>query len=106
MNIYIHMCAYTHTHTHSHTGTRAGGIPDLIDEREEKQTGYLVPPGDTDTISKCVNEIAANQDKMREMGARGRIEAERYFSPLYIYMYTYVYIHIYIYMFIDSYAYM
>jgi len=28
--------------------------------------------------------MAANKDKMREMGARGRIEAERYASPLFL----------------------
>ena len=82
--IYSHVRTHIHTHTHTHTGARAGGIPDLIDEREESRTGYLVPPGDTEAVSKCVNEMAANKDKMREMGARGRIEAERCASPLFL----------------------
>lgn len=51
-------------------GARAGGIPDLIDEREDSRTGYLVPPGDPDAISRCVNDLMADKDKMRAMGSR------------------------------------
>ena len=59
-------------------GARAGGIPDLIDEREESRTGYLVPPGDVDAISACVKELMTDKDKMLAMGKRGRVEAERW----------------------------
>jgi sulfoquinovosyltransferase len=59
-------------------GARAGGIPDLIDENEETRTGYLVPPGDIDAMSTCVNELINDREKMKAMGVRGRNEAERW----------------------------
>ena len=48
-------------------GARAGGIPDLIDEREESRTGYLVPPGDPDAI-RSEREGEGEREREREEG--------------------------------------
>ena len=59
-------------------GARAGGIPDLIDEREASRTGFLVEPGDVSEMSQCVRILQADPKAMRAMGQRGRTEAERW----------------------------
>ncbi len=57
-------------------GVRAGGIPDLIDERKESRTGYLVPVGDVDAISDCLKELMGDAEMRLAMGRRGRAQAE------------------------------
>lgn len=56
-------------------GAKAGGIPDLV---EEGQTGFLFPPGDTDSIVSLVRRLAEDPQGLRAMGNKGRVYAESY----------------------------
>jgi len=56
-------------------GCAAGGIPSLIDEGE---TGFLVPPGDTEGYTRCVQKLKENTKFRVEMGRKARKEAERW----------------------------
>ncbi len=59
--------------------TRAGGIPDKV---EEGETGYLVEPGDVAALATRLGEMASAPDAARRMGARGRARAlERFAWP-------------------------
>jgi len=56
-------------------GAKAGGIPDLITEGE---TGFLVPPGDSDLISQHIQMLKADKQRLQRMGRQGRSFAERF----------------------------
>jgi sulfoquinovosyltransferase len=56
-------------------GAAAGGIPDLISDGE---TGYLVPPGDTDAFCAKMQSLATDTTLRTQMGKAARQEAERW----------------------------
>ncbi|MGO0123314.1 glycosyltransferase family 4 protein [Desulfothermobacter acidiphilus] len=57
--------------------TRVGGIPEAVLEGE---TGYLVPPGDSQALALALEKLLRSPDKARSMGAAGRRRAEELFS--------------------------
>jgi len=50
-------------------GTSVGGIPELI---EDRVSGFLVPPGDTDQLARAIDFLATEQDLRERMGKQGR----------------------------------
>ncbi len=54
--------------------SRIGGIPELV---EDGESGLLFTPGDAEELSEKMAALFASEDKCREMGRRGREEAER-----------------------------
>ncbi len=58
-------------------GSRVGGIPELI---EDGVRGFLIPPGDSQTLAEKLRWILQNPAKARAMGACGRAFVERLFS--------------------------
>lgn len=57
--------------------TRVGGNAEAVVER---QTGYLVPPDDPESLAGRIIDLVRNPVKRREMGYRGRLRAERYYK--------------------------
>jgi len=55
-------------------GAAAGGIPDLIADGE---TGFLVPPGDTDAFCEKLQALSVPSAR-KKMGIAARREAERW----------------------------
>ena len=49
--------------------TAVGGVPDVVDEGE---TGFLVPPGDTDALAERLELLARDPGRRAEMGRTGR----------------------------------
>ena len=49
--------------------TRVGGVPDVVDEGE---SGFLVPPGDTDALAGRLELLARDPGLRAEMGRTGR----------------------------------
>lgn len=49
--------------------TRVGGIPEVCDDGE---TGLMVEPGDPEALAAAVVRLAADRDRRRAMGERGR----------------------------------
>jgi len=65
--------------------SRVGGLPEVIDDGVE---GYLVPPGDVDTMAARALEIASDRQRRQAMGQAARQRALRQFCsnkiiPLY-----------------------
>jgi glycosyltransferase involved in cell wall biosynthesis len=57
--------------------TNIGGIPEWL---ENGKTGYLVPPRDSNAISKKVIQLISNHKLMDKMGNAGRKKAENEFD--------------------------
>jgi glycosyltransferase involved in cell wall biosynthesis len=57
--------------------TRVGGVPELIDDGVH---GLLVSPNDPDALARGIEEILADADRAREMGARARERRRREFD--------------------------
>jgi glycosyltransferase involved in cell wall biosynthesis len=53
------------------------GIPELV---EDGVNGYLVPPGDAETLAARIAELATDPGRRAEMGARGREKVSRDFD--------------------------
>lgn len=53
-------------------GTRAGGIPELIDHN---RTGILVPYGDAHTLATALSNLIKNRTERHRLGAAARTEA-------------------------------
>lgn len=49
--------------------TDVGGVPDVVDEGE---TGFLVPPGDTEALAARLERLARDPELRAEMGRTGR----------------------------------
>ncbi len=49
--------------------TRVGGVPDVVDDGE---TGFLVPPGDTEALAERLETLARDPGRRAEMGETGR----------------------------------
>jgi glycosyltransferase involved in cell wall biosynthesis len=58
--------------------TNVGGAREAIIEGE---TGYLVQPGDEETMAARITELLRNPERARSMGRRGREVVEQKFSP-------------------------
>ena len=58
--------------------TNVGGAREAIIEGE---TGYLVKPGDEETMAARITELLRNPERARSMGRRGRQVVEQKFSP-------------------------
>jgi len=52
--------------------TRVGGIPELV---EDNVTGFLVPPGDPNTLAKALQNLLDSSNVRHEMGRAGRAKA-------------------------------
>jgi glycosyltransferase involved in cell wall biosynthesis len=59
-------------------GTRVGGIPELVLDGE---TGLVVPPEDPRALAAALDSLAADPERRRELGRRGRVRAGESFSP-------------------------
>lgn len=57
--------------------SRVGGIPEVIVEGE---TGLMVQPGEPGPLAEAIRRILTRPEWSRELGANGRIRAEREFS--------------------------
>jgi glycosyltransferase involved in cell wall biosynthesis len=58
--------------------TNVGGAREAVVEGE---TGYLVQPGDEETMAARIIELLRNPERARSMGRRGRQVVEQKFSP-------------------------
>jgi glycosyltransferase involved in cell wall biosynthesis len=57
--------------------TRAGGIPDLIEDRVE---GLLIPPGDSSALAEAIATLLRDPEFARELGRRAGERQRRDFS--------------------------
>ena len=57
--------------------TAVGGNPELV---EDGKTGYLVPPGDVDSMAAALGRLLTDRDLARRMGECGRARVEREFG--------------------------
>jgi glycosyltransferase involved in cell wall biosynthesis len=58
-------------------GSRVGGITETITDAE---TGFLVPPGDVDELTRAVGQLADDGNQRHKMGAAGRRVAKERFT--------------------------
>lgn len=58
-------------------GTKVGGIEDIIDNGE---TGYLIPPGNSDVLAVKIIKLIAAYDQHNSMRQRGREKVVRQFD--------------------------
>jgi glycosyltransferase involved in cell wall biosynthesis len=57
--------------------TRVGGAADIVDDG---QTGFLIAPNDRRGLAAALDRLLSQPAERREMGARGRLKAERAFD--------------------------
>lgn len=57
--------------------TKVGGIPEII---EDGKTGFLVSPGDTETLAQRILELLNNRELAREMGTNAERRVKQRFS--------------------------
>jgi glycosyltransferase involved in cell wall biosynthesis len=57
--------------------TDDGGNPEAV---EDEQTGYIVPPGDVNTLVEKISLLARDRRKREAMGLAGRARVERLFT--------------------------
>ena len=57
--------------------TAVGGTPEVIDDGA---SGYLVPPGDADTMAERIGTALDNADELPEMGRMGRLCVQEKFG--------------------------
>jgi glycosyltransferase involved in cell wall biosynthesis len=57
--------------------TAVGGIPEVI---EDKRTGFLVPPGDSEAIADCMLQLSNDEPMWREMSDWAAESAKRRFD--------------------------
>jgi glycosyltransferase involved in cell wall biosynthesis len=57
--------------------SRVGGLPELVADRE---TGFLVPPGDAAALADSIGRLVPEQILMDAMGERGRERVEQLFT--------------------------
>jgi glycosyltransferase involved in cell wall biosynthesis len=57
--------------------TRVGGIPECVVDGE---TGFVVPPKDSESMAKALIELIQNKARRRQMGRAGRRHSEANFS--------------------------
>lgn len=59
-------------------GSRVEGLADAVVDGE---TGFLVPPGDEDTLTAALESLLADNDEATRLGAAARRKAEEELSP-------------------------
>ncbi|MDT7949279.1 MAG: glycosyltransferase family 4 protein [Thermoflexus sp.] len=59
-------------------GSRVGGIPEMV---QEGWTGFLVPPGDEETLAERLRWMLERPPEAEAMGRRAREFARAFFSP-------------------------
>jgi glycosyltransferase involved in cell wall biosynthesis len=59
-------------------GTRVGGIPEIIRDRE---TGLLVVPGDSAALAEAFKYLKCSPDEGKRMGQRGRARVLSTYHP-------------------------
>lgn len=57
--------------------SRVGGLPEVVADGE---TGILVPPANEESLAEALRSLLDDDQRRREMGRKGRVRAERYFS--------------------------
>jgi glycosyltransferase involved in cell wall biosynthesis len=57
--------------------TAVGGTPEVVDDGV---SGYLVPPGDAETMAKSIGEALENADLLPELGRNGRLCVQERFG--------------------------
>jgi glycosyltransferase involved in cell wall biosynthesis len=57
--------------------TAVGGTPEVV---EDGISGFLVPPGDTETMAECIGEVWASADRRVDMGRKGRLYVQEKFG--------------------------
>lgn len=57
--------------------TNVGGNPEAVVDRE---TGYVVPVGDTEAMAKAILKLVRNEDLRNRFGKAGRERVERHFT--------------------------
>ena len=57
--------------------TAVGGVPELV---QNGLTGWLVPPGDSETLARKLGMLLLNPEQRMAMGAAGRDRARKHFS--------------------------
>jgi len=57
--------------------TKVGGLPESVREGQE---GWIVPPGNPESIKDILLEVLSNPDRLSSMGTRARGRAEREFG--------------------------
>ncbi len=57
--------------------TAVGGTPEVI---EDRVSGRLVPPGDTDALARAILEVLDREDERRAMGERARLRVREHFA--------------------------
>ncbi|SFL28546.1 glycosyltransferase family 4 protein [Shimia haliotis] len=57
--------------------TQIAGVPELV---ENGQAGLLVPPGDTDALSRAIATILSDPSRAADMGAKGRQRVQAAFT--------------------------
>lgn len=61
-------------------GTRAGGVPEIIDE---EKTGLMVPPRNPEAMAKAIARLAKNRDLRESMGVLGtKVAVERFSASI------------------------
>jgi glycosyltransferase involved in cell wall biosynthesis len=58
-------------------GSRAGGIPEIIDDGE---TGFLAPPGDPDALAARIAEVLTRPELAARLARAAREKAVREFD--------------------------
>ncbi|MGI4789443.1 MAG: glycosyltransferase family 4 protein, partial [Janthinobacterium lividum] len=58
-------------------GTRAGGTPEMI---LDDQTGFLVPPSDSDALAEALGRLAGDAFLRKRLGVAGKERVEELFS--------------------------
>jgi glycosyltransferase involved in cell wall biosynthesis len=61
-------------------GARAWGLPEYIDENDDKADGFLLEPGDAEGLAKILVDLFKNPARMAELGRNGIIASKR-FAP-------------------------
>ncbi|RPF47015.1 glycosyltransferase involved in cell wall biosynthesis [Thermodesulfitimonas autotrophica] len=59
-------------------GSAVGGIPEMV---QDGVTGFLVPPGDPETLADRLSWLLTHPEEAAEMGKRAKAFAEKFFSP-------------------------
>ena len=57
--------------------TNTGGTPELV---LDNVTGFVVPPKDSEALAIGIVELLKNSEKAKQMGVKGRIRVEKYFT--------------------------
>ena len=57
--------------------SNVGGVPEIV---EDRKTGFLVPPADSDAICQALQQLIRDRKVREQMGREGRKRVEQMFS--------------------------